>query len=120
MWVACSTRHGTLVGVGSQSLVQIRVEDRLLGCVMNLWTPVAMSSPAIGHLVGGAMMRQFGPHGDHNDICKLIRPDVPRGRHTQPVGSIVNRLLVQTSVAVARLRPKHAYDGIVVVKHKVL
>lgn len=51
---------GTLVGVGSQSLVQVRVEDRLRGRVMSLWTLVAMGGPAIGSLAGGALLRSLG------------------------------------------------------------
>lgn len=50
----------TLVGVGSQILVQMRVDDRLRGRVMSLWTLVSMGGPALGSLVGGALVREFG------------------------------------------------------------
>ena len=58
--VALLGLSGTLVGVGSQSLVQVSVEDRLRGRVMSLWTLVAMGGPAVGSLAGGAIMREFG------------------------------------------------------------
>lgn len=50
----------TLVGVASQSLVQMRVEDRLRGRVLSLWSLVAIGSPAIGSLLGGAMLHSVG------------------------------------------------------------
>jgi MFS family permease len=50
----------TLVGVASQSLVQMLVEDRLRGRVLSLWSLVAIGSPAIGSLLGGAMLHSVG------------------------------------------------------------
>jgi len=50
----------SLVSIGSQTEVQILVENRLRGRVMSLWTLVIMGGPAIGSVVAGAMARDIG------------------------------------------------------------
>jgi predicted MFS family arabinose efflux permease len=50
----------TFVAVGSQALVQVRVENRLRGRVMSLWTLVGMGGPAVGSVLGGMLIRDFG------------------------------------------------------------
>lgn len=58
--VALLGLFSTFVGVGSQSLVQVRVENRLRGRVMSLWTLVGMGGPAVGSVLGGMLIRDFG------------------------------------------------------------
>jgi MFS family permease len=58
--VALLGLFSTFVGVGSQSLVQVRVENRLRGRVMSLWTLVGMGGPAVGSVLGGVLIRDFG------------------------------------------------------------
>lgn len=50
----------SLVSIGSQTEVQILVENRLRGRVMSLWTLVIMGGPAIGSVVAGAMAGDIG------------------------------------------------------------
>ena len=50
----------SMVGIGSQTEVQIQVDDRLRGRVMGLWTLVIMGGPALGSIVAGAMAGRFG------------------------------------------------------------
>jgi MFS family permease len=50
----------SLVSIGSQTEVQILVENRLRGRVMSLWTLVIMGGPAIGSVVAGAMATDIG------------------------------------------------------------
>ena len=45
----------SFVAIGSQTEVQIQVEDRLRGRVMSLWSLVIMGGPAIGSVVAGAL-----------------------------------------------------------------
>jgi MFS family permease len=45
----------SLVAIGSQTEVQIHVENRLRGRVMSLWSLVIMGGPAIGSVVAGAL-----------------------------------------------------------------
>ena len=42
---------GSLVAIGSQTEVQLQVENRLRGRVMSLWTLVIMGGPALGSVV---------------------------------------------------------------------
>ena len=51
----------TFVSVGSQTLVQLRVEDRLRGRVVSLWSLVSMGGPAIGSISGGWLVGDIGP-----------------------------------------------------------
>jgi len=50
----------SLVSIGSQTEVQILVENRLRGRVMSLWTLVIMGGPAIGSVVAGALAGNVG------------------------------------------------------------
>ena len=73
----------TLVAVGSQTLVQIRVDDQLRGRVMSLWTLVGMGGPAVGGLVCGFLVRDIGPHATaffYAGGCLLLVAAVVRGR----------------------------------------
>ena len=46
----------TMVGIGSQSEMQIKVDNELRGRVMSLWTLVVIGGPAIGSIVAGALV----------------------------------------------------------------
>jgi len=50
----------SLVSIGSQTEVQMLVENRLRGRVMSLWTLVIMGGPAIGSVVAGALAGDVG------------------------------------------------------------
>ena len=50
----------SLVSIGSQTEVQILVENRLRGRVMSLWTLMIMGGPAIGSVVAGALAGDIG------------------------------------------------------------
>jgi MFS family permease len=52
---------GTMVGIGSQSEMQIKVDNELRGRVMSLWTLVIIGGPAIGSIVAGALASDLGP-----------------------------------------------------------
>ncbi len=51
----------TMVGIGSQSEMQIKVDNELRGRVMSLWTLVIIGGPAIGSIVAGALASDLGP-----------------------------------------------------------
>ena len=51
----------SLVSIGSQTEVQIHVENRLRGRVMSLWTLTIMGGPAVGSVVAGALAGDIGP-----------------------------------------------------------
>ena len=50
----------TFVAVGSQSEVQIHVDNRLRGRVLSLWSLVAIGGPAIGSVAAGALAGELG------------------------------------------------------------
>lgn len=50
----------SMVSIGSQTEVQILVENRLRGRVMSLWTLVIMGGPALGSVVAGALAGDIG------------------------------------------------------------
>ena len=50
----------TMVSIGSQSEMQIKVDNKLRGRVMSLWTLVIIGGPAIGSIVAGALVRELG------------------------------------------------------------
>jgi MFS family permease len=50
----------TMVSIGSQSEMQIKVENELRGRVMSLWTLVIIGGPAIGSIFAGALASDFG------------------------------------------------------------
>ena len=50
----------SLVSIGSQTEVQVHVEDRLRGRVMSLWTLTIMGGPAVGSVVAGALAGDIG------------------------------------------------------------
>lgn len=50
----------TMVSIGSQSEMQIKVDNKLRGRVMSLWTLVIIGGPAIGSIVAGALVRDLG------------------------------------------------------------
>ncbi|HEY5624319.1 MAG TPA: MFS transporter [Gammaproteobacteria bacterium] len=50
----------TLVGIGSQSLIQTRVTESMRGRVLSLWAAVAFSAPAFGSVVIGAIADVIG------------------------------------------------------------
>ncbi len=51
---------GTMVSIGSQSEMQIKVDNELRGRVMSLWTLVIIGGPAIGSIVAGALANDLG------------------------------------------------------------
>ncbi|MDH4108444.1 MAG: MFS transporter [Gammaproteobacteria bacterium] len=50
----------TFVAVGSQSEVQIHVDNRLRGRVLSLWTILAVGGPALGSVAAGALAVELG------------------------------------------------------------
>lgn len=50
----------SLVAIGSQTEVQLLVENRLRGRVMSLWSLVIMGGPAVGSVVAGALAGEIG------------------------------------------------------------
>ena len=50
----------TLVGIGSQSLIQTRVTETMRGRVLSLWAAVAFSAPAIGSVMIGTVADFIG------------------------------------------------------------
>jgi MFS family permease len=50
----------TMVSIGSQSEMQIKVDNELRGRVMSLWTLVIIGGPAIGSIVAGALASDVG------------------------------------------------------------
>ena len=50
----------TMVSIGSQSEMQINVDNELRGRVMSLWTLVIIGGPAIGSIVAGALVSDLG------------------------------------------------------------
>lgn len=51
----------TMVSIGSQSEMQIKVTNELRGRVMSLWTIVIIGGPAIGSIAAGALAGKLGP-----------------------------------------------------------
>ncbi|WP_162844981.1 MFS transporter [Pontivivens insulae] len=51
---------GTLIGVGIQSALQIRLTDDMRGRVMSLWTTTALGATALGALLLGALADAVG------------------------------------------------------------
>lgn len=49
-----------LVSIGSQSEMQIKVDNELRGRVMSLWTLVIIGGPSIGSIVAGALASNLG------------------------------------------------------------
>jgi MFS family permease len=58
--VALMGLFGSLVSIGSQTEVQIHVENRLRGRVMSLWTITIVGGPAVGSVVAGALAGPLG------------------------------------------------------------
>ena len=50
----------TMVSIGSQSEMQIKVDNELRGRVMSLWTLAIIGGPAIGSIVAGALASNLG------------------------------------------------------------
>ena len=50
----------TMVSIGSQSEMQIKVDNDLRGRVMSLWTLVIIGGPAIGSIAAGALASSVG------------------------------------------------------------
>jgi MFS family permease len=50
----------TMVSIGSQSEMQIKVDNELRGRVMSLWTLAIIGGPAIGSIVAGALASDLG------------------------------------------------------------
>jgi len=50
----------TLIGIGSQSLIQTRVTETMRGRVLSLWAAVAFSAPAIGSVIIGMVADRIG------------------------------------------------------------
>lgn len=51
----------SLVSIGSQTEIQLQVENRLRGRVMSLWSLVIMGAPALGSVLGGSLAGNYGP-----------------------------------------------------------
>jgi MFS family permease len=58
--VALLGMFASMVSIGSQTEVQMHVENRLRGRVMSLWTLTIMGGPAIGSVVAGALAGNIG------------------------------------------------------------
>ena len=58
--VAMLGLFASLVSIGSQTEVQIHVENRLRGRVLSLWTLTIMGGPAVGSVVAGALAGDIG------------------------------------------------------------
>lgn len=58
--VASLGLFASLVSIGSQTEVQIHVENRLRGRVMSLWTLTIMGGPAVGSVVAGGLAGIIG------------------------------------------------------------
>lgn len=58
--IMCVSMMTTLVGIGSQILVQLLVVDGYRGRVMSLWALVSMGAPALGVLVMGCLVDMLG------------------------------------------------------------
>lgn len=72
----------TFVSVGTQTLVQLRVEDRLRGRVVSLWSLVSMGGPAIGSISGGWLIGRLGSSATtftYAALCLLVVILVARG-----------------------------------------
>ena len=50
----------SLVAIGSQTEVQVSVDNRLRGRVMSMWTITIVGGPAIGSAVAGALAGSIG------------------------------------------------------------
>lgn len=50
----------SFVGISSQTLLQLALDDQYRGRVMSLWTMVSFGSPALGALLVGYFAEQFG------------------------------------------------------------
>ena len=50
----------SLVSIGSQTEIQLHVENRLRGRVMSLWSLVIMGAPALGSVLGGSLAGDYG------------------------------------------------------------
>jgi MFS family permease len=50
----------TLVGIGSQTVIQSTVTETMRGRVLSLWAAVAFAAPALGGLVIGVVAEEFG------------------------------------------------------------
>lgn len=50
----------SMVSIGSQSEVQIKVDDHLRGRVLSLWTLVLVGGPAVGSIVAGWLAAEIG------------------------------------------------------------
>ncbi len=50
----------SLVSIGSQTEIQLQVENRLRGRVMSLWSLVIMGAPALGSVLGGSLAGSYG------------------------------------------------------------
>ncbi len=50
----------TMVSIGSQSEMQIKVDNELRGRVMSLWTLAIIGGPAIGSILAGALVSHIG------------------------------------------------------------
>ncbi|MEE8093970.1 MAG: MFS transporter [Gammaproteobacteria bacterium] len=50
----------TLVGIGSQTLIQTTVAEEMRGRVLSLWAAVAFSAPALGSVMIGAVAARIG------------------------------------------------------------
>jgi MFS family permease len=58
--VACLGLSSSLVSIGSQIQVQLSVEDQLRARVMSLWSLIVFGGPALGSIVAGLFVREFG------------------------------------------------------------
>jgi len=74
----------TMVSIGSQSEMQIKVDNELRGRVMSLWTLVIIGGPAIGSIVAGALVNNLGATYtllSLSGMCLLLTALAALGRH---------------------------------------
>lgn len=79
----------TMVSVGSQSEVQIKVDNALRGRVMSLWSLVLIGGPAIGSIVAGWLAAEIGSSNTlfvFSVTCFIFV--IIGGRPRQTVGSV--------------------------------
>jgi MFS family permease len=86
--VALLGLFASIVSIGSQTEVQVSVENRLRGRVMSIWTITIVGGPAIGSAVAGAVTGSIGSTWtilSFGVLCLLLISLVGLGRPKPPV-----------------------------------
>lgn len=80
----------SMVSIGSQSEVQIKVDDRLRGRVLSLWTLVLIGGPAIGSIVAGWLAATIGSANTLYAFAALCLILVVAGRARRTVPAVAS------------------------------